>query len=52
MQKHDAEQLAIEKEAKKSQVENSVEAQVTEKTDDGEEEEVTSKNNENDEPEQ
>ena len=52
MEKYDAEQLTMEIEAKKSQVENSVEAQVTEKTDDGEEEEVTSKNNENDEHEQ
>ena len=52
MEKHDAEQLAIEKESKETQIENSVEAQVTEKTDDGEEEEVTSKNKENDDPEQ
>ena len=60
MQKHEEEEAKkaeeenkrLEEEAKKAQVENSTEAQIKEEGDDAEEEEVTSENKENAEPEQ
>ena len=56
MQKFDDEKsradVAAVEEANKSQIENSEDAQIKESDDTGEEEEVTSKNKENEDPEE